>query len=64
MPVNSNSFMPVNSKNSVESGIIQVGEKLRNSELANLHAMFQVAYITVSMVYCEKAWKAFYRIIT
>ena len=33
-----------------------------NSNLANLHAVFQVAYITVSMVYCEKAWQALYGI--
>ena len=31
-----------------------------NSNLANLHAVFHVAYITVSMVYCEKAWQALY----
>jgi hypothetical protein len=67
---NAPGFMPVNSSNSVESvelEILQVGETLNeqlSGRLANHHAVFQVAYITVSMVYCEceYAWQAFYGI--
>ena len=62
---NTPGFMPVNLSNSVELESLQVGETLNeqlSGRLANLHAVFQVAYITVSMVYCEKAWQALYGI--
>ena len=65
---NTPGFMPVNFSNSVESvelEILEVGETLNeqlSGRLANLHAVFQVAYTTVNMVYCEKAWQAFYGI--
>ena len=61
-------FMPVNFSNSVESvelEILQVGETLNeqlSGRMANLRAGFQVVYITVNMIYCEKARQAFYGI--
>jgi hypothetical protein len=50
-------FMLVNFSNPAELEILCVREEL------NLHAVFQEAYIAVSLVYCDKAWLAFYGIV-
>ena len=49
---NAPGFMPVNSSNSVELEILQVGETLNeqlSGRLANHHAVFQVAYTSLSV---------------
>lgn len=57
--------MPVNFRNLFELEILLSCRKIKeqlSGRPANLLAMFQVAYITVSMIYCGNAWLAFYDI--